>query len=285
MKKILIPIDFTRSSNNAIAYAVALSKNNPIKQIILVVNVYITEFEQLLPTADFIQFAVDKAQALNGQLSTQFENLKASVLKKLDPRVRVSFILSKMPLLLSIRELIKQEKPDLLLIGSDHAGATEESYISNHLIKIAKVSTVPVLIIPALSRYQEVQKALVPFDPGNFACLNLIQRLNHIQNWPHPKLLLLNVDATPQVLFKDDVTCKVVEQISTHLQNYQYKFYYSAEKDVLKSVNHFCYENDLQLIIALPGKHSFLYNLTHRNITKGLARNNYKPVLILKNAR
>lgn len=285
MKKILIPIDFTRSSNNAIAYAVALSKNNPIKQIILVVNVYITEFEQLLPTADFIQFAVDKAQALNGQLSTQFENLKASVLKKLDPGVRVSFILSKMPLLPSLRELIKQEKPDLLLIGSDHAGATEESYISNHLIKIAKVSTVPVLIIPALSRYQEVQKALVPFDLGNFASLSLIQRLNHIQNWPHPKLLLLNVDATQQVLFKDDVTCKVVEQISTRLQNYQYKFYYSVEKDVLKSVNHFCYKNDLQLIIALPGKHSFLYNLTHRNITKGLARNNYKPVLILKNAQ
>ncbi|WP_184547938.1 universal stress protein [Mucilaginibacter sp. FT3.2] len=284
MKKVLIPIDFTRSSNNAISYAVALSEHSPIKQIILVVNVYITEFEQLIPSADFIQFTMDKAQALNGQLKTQFEDLKSTLLKRLKPEVRVSFILSKMPFLQSIRELIKQEKPDLLVVGSNHSGATEESYISDHLIKVARTSVIPVLIVPALAKYHPIKNALVPFNLSNFAGISLIKRLDSLKNWPHPKLLLLNVDNTPELLVKDDLTCKVAEQIGSHLQSYCYQFYYSGEKDVLKGINHFSYENDLQLIIALPGEHSFLYNLTHRSITKGLARNNYKPVLILKNS-
>jgi len=285
MKKVLIPIDFTRSSNNAISYAVALSEHSPIKQIILVVNVYITEFEQLMPSADFIQFTMDKVQAVNGQLKTQFEDLKSTLLKRLKPEVRVSFILSKMPFLQSVRELIKKEKPDLLVVGSNHSGATEESYISDHLIKVARTSVIPVLIVPALAKYQPIKNALVPFNLSNFAGISLIKRLDSLKNWSPPKLLLLNVDNTLAVLVKDDLTCKVAEQIGSHLQNYSYQFYYSEEKDVLKSINHFSYENDLQLIIALPGEHSFLYNLTHRSITKGLARNNYKPVLILKNSR
>lgn len=284
MEKILIPIDFTRSSNNAISYAIGLSERNPIKQIILVVNVYITEFEQLIPTADFIQFSMDKAQDLNGQLRSQFEDLKTTLLKRLKPDVRVSFILSKMPFLQSIKELIRQEKPDLLLVGSNHSGSTEESYISDHLIKIARTSVVPVLIVPALAKYQPIKNALVPFNPGNFADVKLIHYMDRFKSWPHPKLLLLNIDNEPPLSTVDDITLKVAQQLGKYLQNYSYQFYYAGERDVLKSINQFSYGNDLQLIIALPGKHSFLYNLTHRNITKGLARNNYKPVLILKNS-
>jgi nucleotide-binding universal stress UspA family protein len=282
MRTVLIPIDFTRSSNNAIAYAVAMSQDFPVKHIILVVNVYVTAFEQLIPTADFIQFTADKVQAMDKQLVAQFDDLKTSILKKLKPDVRVSFILSKISLLASLRGLIENEKPDLVLLGSDHAGLTEESFISDHLIKIAKTSTVPVLIIPSQARYQKINNALVPFNLGNFTCLNLLNGLKHLNKWPHPKLLFLNVDTTPDEIIREELSANALCKISDQLSQYQHQFFYSAEKDVLKSINHFSYGNEIQLIIALPGKHSFLYSLTHRSITKALARNNYKPVLILK---
>ena len=281
MKKILIPIDFSRSSNNAINYAIALSQHHPINHIILVVNVYVTEFEQLIPTADFIQYSMDKAECLDNHLKTQVEDLNHMLLKKIKHSVRVSFILSKIPFLQTLRNLIIQEQPDLLLIGSNHGISGEESYIGDHLIKIAKTSTVPVLIIPELTRYQQVKRALVPFNLSNIPAVKLIRRLDKFE-WPHPKLLFLNVDNTPDAAIDGDVTCKLASEALHNLQHYDYQFYYSSEKDALKSVNRFSFEHDLQLIIALPGKHSFLYNLTHRSIIKALARNNYKPVLILK---
>jgi hypothetical protein len=37
------------------------------------------------------------------------------------------------------------------------------------------------------------------------------------------------------------------------------------------------------MIIALPGKYSFFYNLTHKSITQAIALNAARPVLILKN--
>lgn len=281
MKKILIPIDFSRSSNNAVNYAIALSQHHPINQIILVVNVYVTEFEQLIPTADFIQYSLDKAEDLDSHLKAQLEDLTHTLLKKIKHRVRVSFILSKIPFLQTLKNLIIQKRPDLLLIGSNHGISGEESYIGDHLIKIAKTSTIPVLIVPELTRYQQVRSALVPFNLSNIPTVKLMRRFAKIE-WPYPKLLFLNVDHTPDDPSDGDARFKLESEIVKNLQHYDYQFYDSSEKDVLKSVNHFSFRHDPQLIIALPGKHSFLYNLTHRSIINALARNNYKPVLILK---
>jgi hypothetical protein len=54
------------------------------------------------------------------------------------------------------------------------------------------------------------------------------------------------------------------------------------KKDVLKSVLHTAAELKVQVIVALPGKHSFFYNLTHQNIMHGIVMNAIRPVLILK---
>ncbi|WP_158996361.1 universal stress protein [Mucilaginibacter sp. L196] len=282
MKKILIPIDFSRSSNNAVNYAVAFSEYHPVNQIILVVNVYTTEFEQIIPTADFIQYSMDSAAELDGHLKVQFAELKRSILHKLKQHVRVSFILSKIPFLQSIRNLIDQERPDLMVIGSNHGVSGEESYIGDHLIKIAKASTIPVLIVPELTRYQKVKRALVPFNFSNISSVKLISKMSQLKELSRPELLFLNVDNTSDAVIADEDNYRIASEIKQNLQDYPHHFYYSTEKDVLKSVNHFSFANELELIIALPGKHSFLYNLTHRSIIKGLARNNYKPVLILK---
>ena len=281
MKKILIPIDFSRSSNNALSYAVALSRHYPVNQIILVVNVYTTEFEQLIPTADFVQYSIDKVAEQDNQLHAQFEELKHTILHRLKSGVRVSFILSKIPFLQTLRSLLKQQQPDLMLIGSNHGISGEESYIGNHLIKIAKTSTMPVLIVPELTRYQQIKRALIPFNLSNMPGIKLIKRLDNADEWPHPDLLLLNVNDSSDSL-DTRLTRNPKLEIMQSLQHYHYQVYYTSENDILKSINRFSLEQDLQLIIALPGKHSFLYNLTHRSIIKALAKNNYKPVLILK---
>lgn len=194
MRKIIIPIDFSRSSNNAINFAVALSHNYPLEQIILVINVYVTEFEKLMPSADFIQYSMDKAAELDNELKHQFADIKHSLLNKLKKRVRVSFILSEIPFLQSLKKLILQEQPDMMLIGSNHGVSGEESYIGDHLIKIAKASTIPVLVIPQLARYHELKHVLVPFDVNTITTLSLIRKMDRLKDFPHPELFFLNIN-------------------------------------------------------------------------------------------
>lgn len=240
MKKLLIPIDFSRASNNAVSYAVALSQHHPLEQIILLVNVYVTEFEQLIPSADFIQYSLNKAAELDSHLKIQFEQLKHSLLYKLNPQVRISFILSKIPFLQSLRNIISRELPDLMLIGSNHGVSGEESYISYHLIKIARTSAIPVLIVPELTHYQAIQRALIPFNLSNISLVNLIRKMSKLRNWPHPGLLFLDVDNTPETTSRD-VSDKLKVEIAKSPPEYTCHFYNATEKDVLKGINHFSF--------------------------------------------
>jgi len=285
MKKIIIPIDFSRASNNAISYAVDLSNQYPVKQIILVVNVYVTEFEQLIPSADFIQYSMDKASELDSQLKIQFEQLKRTLLHKVSSRVRLSFILSKIPFLQSLRNIISNEQPDLMLIGSNHGVSGEESYIGNYLIKTARMSTIPALVVPELAHYQEIKRALVPFNMSNLPAVKLIRKISKLKEWPHPELLFLDVNNASDTSENANTDDGLKTAITQNLRGYTCHFFCSDEKDVLRGINHFSFTHELELIIALPGKHSFLYSLTHRSIIKALAKNNYKPVLILKNIK
>jgi nucleotide-binding universal stress UspA family protein len=54
------------------------------------------------------------------------------------------------------------------------------------------------------------------------------------------------------------------------------------KEEILNRLSRNSDNNPVQLIIALPGRHSFLYHLTHQNIQQGILRNAQKPVLILK---
>ncbi|WP_448635472.1 hypothetical protein [Pedobacter panaciterrae] len=81
MKTILIPVDFSEPSNNAVNYAVGLSNNQNLSQIILFANFYITLFEQIYPSADFVQLNEDDILKQKDLLQGKLEKLKSQIQK------------------------------------------------------------------------------------------------------------------------------------------------------------------------------------------------------------
>jgi len=70
--------------------------------------------------------------------------------------------------------------------------------------------------------------------------------------------------------------------IREHLTEIPSSIHYSYEENVIKGILNFASTNEADLIIALPGKHSFLYYLASRSISEGIYQNTHQPVLILK---
>jgi len=282
MNTILIPIDFTRASNNAVSYAVDMTRDYAITHIILVVSDYVSEFEAIIPTADFIQFSIDKIQATDEVLEAQFNQLKTTLLKNLKPSVRVSFILGKDPLLLSLAHLVKQERPDLIILASDESDNNEDSFMADHLIEIAQASTIPVLIIPSKCSYQIIEMVLIPFNASNFSNIKLLKYLGQSIVLSSPKLQLLNVEYTKKTNDAHKISDQDLVELEHLLIEYQQEIFFAEYEDILQSIKHFILQKNPQLLVALPGKHGILYKLSHRNVIKALAQNNLKPVLILK---
>jgi hypothetical protein len=56
----------------------------------------------------------------------------------------------------------------------------------------------------------------------------------------------------------------------------------SKEIKAIDAIMDFVKHHPVQVILALPGKYSFLYRLTHQLIAEACCRNTEKPVLIVK---
>src|ERR1700737_1684544 len=236
MKTLIIPIDFSAPSNNAVDYAAELSNDRQIKKIILVTNCHVSLFEQLLPSADFIQAFEEDIQSRKKQLIQQFEELRLQLLKKLHPDIAVMTIISELPLLRSVLDLIVKENPVLMVIGSNSNDTGEDSFIGRNLVELTKASPIPVLIIPPLSRYQSIIHAVVACDLKSLTPINLLQRIHKLKDWLHPQLSLLNV-APGNKHSESGLSAQEIEQVlSDLLKDFQYRLYYSGDPDILRGI-------------------------------------------------
>ncbi|HZY35073.1 MAG TPA: hypothetical protein VFE53_00405, partial [Mucilaginibacter sp.] len=274
---LLIPVDFSESTENVIKYAAGFSCDTHVDRIILLKSYYVSVYSQLLPSADFVQLNADDIDEERQKVEVNLQHLSRELYRKCMPTIKIETALSDLPLVRAVHNVIADEHPSLVLIGSDEVPYENDSYIGEQIIAIAKTSPVPVLIVPGHVHYQKIETALVPCDFGAISRLSALQYFRDPKKWLHPKLMVLNVDPK----HKND-NKQLAAGLVSFLEGYEYDVYYSEDKDIVHGIFAFAREHNPQVIVALPGKYSFFYNLTHRSITKALALNAKRPVLILK---
>ena len=283
MKTMLVPVDFTPTSDNAVRYAVEWSKAYGYDRIILMKTLYDSVFDTLVTSAGYMHVNGDYRSVEREEASQKLNKLCSDYIQTKAPGIKVSVAVSEEPLLRSILEIIKTEKAEMVVVGSDNYNKSSDSVIANEVIAIARVSPVRVLIVPSNFEYREVKQALVPCD---FNALESLNKLNSYRasspQWQHKKLLVLNVDPKEKYLHPDEEFKNTEVALHKYVKNYPHEVYYSNHKNIINGIIQFSQMHDVQLIIAMPGKYSFLYSLTHKNISEAIYRNAQKPVLILK---
>jgi nucleotide-binding universal stress UspA family protein len=277
MKTILIPVDFTETSNNAIQYAANLSCDARVERIILLKSYYTSVYAELLPSPDLVQLSEDDIAQERQKFLALLKTLSTHISNNCPAHIKVETVISNLPLLRAIHQTIANEQADVLIVGSD--GNSAETYIGDHIISIAKTSTIPVLIVPANVKYKHIKTALVPCDLDAISSLDVLRSLRTSQNWPQPELMILSVDPNHKHTASKAKNAEAIAQV---LEGYTHHIHYTRHHNTVQGILTFADTHHAQLIIALPGKHSFFYNLTHKSITEALSHNAKKPVLILK---
>jgi nucleotide-binding universal stress UspA family protein len=242
MKRLLVLVDFSAPSINAVAYAAGLARDKGFGEILLMSNCFVPLFEQIVPSPDLVQVGEEEIRSRLDSLMQQLIELKSEIDKQLPPTTSTRIAISTKPLLRSVIEEVTVESPSLVLIGTSRHAQGDDCSIGRQIIPLAKIIPVPVIVVPPESRYAPVNSVLVAgtTDADAGAALQpLLGPLQYIQYTPAPNDILANV-----------------------LQA-------AADRQV-------------QMIVALPRKHSFFYHLTHQNITQGIVLNAAEPVLILK---
>jgi len=282
MKTLLIPVDFTDTSDNAVAFAAEWCKRYQYERVILLRTFYDNVFDHIVLSAEYAPVSQEYRQQERQETLERLESLSERLTSLVGEGIEVDTMVSEMPLLRAILSAIKEEQPEMLLVGSDNYSYSSGSFIAGNLIAIVKASPIRVLIVPAGYTYKPVETALVPTDYNMVDVLDKFNKLETSPLWSDTKLLVLNVDAKERYLHPDEAFNRKEGALHEYLRNFNHEIHYSNDKNIMNGILNFTREHDVQIIVALRGKRSFLYYLTHKSISEGISRNAKEPVLILK---
>jgi nucleotide-binding universal stress UspA family protein len=281
MKTYLIPVDFSKASVNAAEYAAALSHQTDVEHIILLNAYYVSIYETTLPSPDMIllreedieQNAADRLEKLNA--------LKIELIKQVRPGVEISIHLNRSHLLRAVIENSISKNVDLIILGSRGNSSNEDTQIGSHVIKIAKASPIPIIVVPPAYTFKGVNKVAVAIDFNKVKDTAPLEALKRLLNRRKVELMVVNVDNKGK--HQGDAEY-AAEESALHgmLKQYNPKYFFLEDNNIINGILQFAADKDAQLVIALPHKYSFFQSIMHTSISHQLAESSAVPVLLLK---
>lgn len=278
MRTILVPVDLTPTTRNAARFALDWAQQFRYGRILLFQTFGSSAFEYIAAAADY---SLVDADTINSEHESRLEQLRqfCQELQQAAPAgIQVEAEYANVPLLRGVLDKLRAEPGiELVALGSDQGGATESGPVSEHVIPLAKISPVKLLQIPSAATPAPIQTILVPLDLSKINSLQKLDRIRHNPQLTDAKLLVLNValDHTPGTGVSE-------AQVHDYLGNYRHELFQADNKDSIAAILAFSEQHRPDLVIALPGRYSFLYALTHKSLSQAIYRHAQIPVLILK---
>ena len=282
MRPILVPVDFTSTTENAVKLAAEWAMQYQYTHIILLKTSEEYEFDYL-HIAEGHSFVNE--QNVNSLLERTelLMNTLSSIITEKSSNIKVLKAISEWTLTRSINDLIKEQPSvELIILGSDDQTVSGDSTVSENIISIARTSPVKTLIVPNGYTYETIRNILIPCDVHSITKLNRLFHHKSIIQQQDVHLMFLNIHTKKGTDINNDKKKELEEYIYQHLTEIPSSIHYSYDENIINGILNFASSNETDLIIALPGRHSFLYYMASRSISEGIYQNVNQPVLILK---
>jgi len=269
ISSILVPIDFSECSKNALKFVVELNKSFRAKIVLL--NGFSPP-----KTLDENEIDVDLSFQSDYKISTEhkIQRLEMEIPELQIMAYEYSIRMGSIPDL--IAKTAFQFKSDLIIMGTRGTNTKLQDYLGSNAYAVIKYSKVPVLAIPKESSYNGIHTILFCADYKkieNTKPLEIIREFASIS------------DAHLQILhFDDKIKDKQIEELLTlekFFSGVSFSFSSSKEVRVDEGVETHIRHHKTDLIVLLHRKHFFPESILTRKITKAAVEHTKIPLLAL----
>lgn len=268
MKKFLVPIDFSDESINAANYAVALTAEIPEAEIILY-NVYSSIN---LPT-------------LSSKEEGSREQISLNELNEIRSKIRlgkdnISLAVEEGSFVELLCEYVLGHAIDMVVMGITGSSRIKKVLIGTSTLNVIRKVNCAVMIIPAEAKFTGLKKVVFTSDFTDVARTTPFIALKKILDTFKPDLDILNVDSehfvelTPEYKIEKDA-------MDDKLGDYNPEFSFLRSYDFLEGISSFIETREMDAVITVPRKHSFLSQLFKTSHTKKLAYHSRVPIITL----
>ncbi len=272
IKHILVPIDFSESSKNALQAAIKIAKKSEAK-ITMVNAIHVHTPLPHLKGGSLMEQFVDDYEA---SVQESFHELESELVELQDvPHEEDRFVSY---LVDAIHSETNTKKIDLIVMGTRSQHTLGERLLGSNSIDIIKTSDVPVLVIP--ERYHE-------FNPGKIGFASDFLKAKRYRS-----MAILNKLAelygSEVIVFHiadeiDEENQKQINDINSNLSALE-KFSIRIVKadSVVDGIMDFTKSHELDMLALMPREHNLFERLFVTSVTKAVAIDMDIPLLTFK---
>lgn len=274
MKKILFPTDFSDVANNAFVHALGLAK--------LVHGELILLHTYELPIVDN-QFAPQNYQVLFDSLElSNFDRFKDEVPKLRDiaeenkfADIQMSHMILDGDLMYNIKEIIKKDKIDYVVMGTTGANGWKEAFLGTNTGEAIVNLSVPVLSVPKDCKYTKIETIgfTTRYREKDKEALKQVLKIAKSAG-AKVKCLYVKTKIT-------DNTEATFDDWNEQFKNDPVTFFIIPNEDVKESISDFITHQEIDVLAMLTYKRSFFESLFSSSFTEKMSYSSEVPILAL----
>ncbi len=265
-KSILIPLDFSDCSFNALKYAIDISFTNIAKLILL----NITDSNN--SEAEFKQKLVNFQNRFNIDLLSQLEKVKHEYVFR-SGNVNKEII--------KVREA---SKADLIVMGTQGAHNLNRKLFGTNTIEVMQKADCAVLAVPAESIYCGIKKVVLATDMHR-KNLRMIESAFELIRSFNPELMLLYVsDKTDPKTQVEYALSEIPNEVKKYIDYLNTTMHVSSFKNINEGIHHFVERKNADLLIMITEHRSLYKSLVDKSETKKMAYQSMVPLLSVPNS-
>ena len=270
MKTIIVPLDFSDTSNNAMDYAVGLARNSGSS--VLLFHAY-----QVPVSMTDVPIVLVSVEELQRNAEGKMADVKGSLEKRTEGVIKIYAETKLGDTVDELENVCNRVKPFAVVMGTKGATGLERVFFGSTTLTAIKHLSWPVIVVPPHKKYSSIKKIGFACDLRQVVETTPTHFIRDFVKEFNAELHVLNVDYKNSH-FKPG-TPEESLLLHTMLEDLNPKYDFIEDENIEAGIEKFAEKNNLDLVITIPKKHKLLEGLFRRSHTKDLVFHSHLPIM------
>lgn len=278
--KILVPIDFSECSENALAFAMQLA--DKIKANLILLNVLNFDAGSM----ENFAFVVDEAEnqteqsriRIHKSIKKVTENIRASLdeAPSIQTNIEIGNVEAK------ICEVALKNEVDYIVMGTQGENSALDKYLGSVASNVLKNAPCSVMVIPENT---ELAKKLVLGYATDFSDADPFEIWKAMTLFKPFQPTIKCVHFNEQQVDDEDKIKELERYFSETSPELNVELYSLQVEDKVKDMNDFIEEHNINTLVMYQPKRSFFESIFHKSYTQKMAKHSSIPLLVFKESK
>ena len=271
MKKIIVPVDFSACSDNALKNAIVIAKRMNLELVLL--HSYIIPVAVVEHAPGFINqeldMAEDAAQKQLTQLEARFPGLKDVPYRN---KVEGGTLLD------SMRSLVDAGDVAMVVMGTHGASGLQRALLGSNAYSIMKHLSCPVIALPEDADIKQLKRVALGGDYKSIPSPDCLKPVIELARAFYAEVQVIHISPDKDL---EHGELDMARGLEKYLKHIKHSFHFHTDMDVEDGLVTFAKENSVDLLAMISKRHSFLERLTHGSETRRMMLDIPMPLMVM----